>query len=612
MGIQRRVGFFGLLMPGKPSAYTAASAAWLFGNSPMSLKRFVEDCTGGEISLSVQTAALMPTTAQADAILKMPLGRVPRLAACAAVARANGWDLSQFDALAFGIWGGVCDTGAWAVWDDPADAPGRWIPAMLFDEDAMHNMICHELCHSLGLDHSFWLAANTGYVFGEYGDPTDVMSGSGGVPGAFTPTVDTASGIAATGKYWTCAGPGIGMATLWRYLPGFPAAQPWVRVLDPLAPPSSLFLERAGAAGSGRPWLAAMPVPGGWWTFEYRPAVGWDHGLYSAAVASDSPGIVVHWIGDLGVQMPPIGYPKYQQVQYLATIPVPPLGDTDWDNGQIGVRYVQHTDDGVTVHIGRSTNPDVSFAVSEPEYLAETRSTAGIERVAFGGENCLPGDVVTERISAYSRIIVTAQSSGFSDPRFRFRVKGMDVGSDAALGTLDQGSVKLPAVPVSVPASKFTSTVQARNISVVWYKNGNTLTLEFPTGDGRYAVPVQVLASEAGGGGATSQHQEDIEVRTQWINWPDSVLDKIRHCTRVLKRLYIERELRPGPPIPIDGPDWSRFTALEVYGHLAALRDAQAADPRTASGIRQMVAEGYGLHPEAVAEVERMLGRSSE
>ena len=118
-------------------------------------------------------------------------------------------------------------------------------------------------------------------------------------------------------------------------------------------------------------------------------------------------------------------------------------------------------------------------------------------------------------------------------------------------------------------------------------------------------MPVQVLASEAGGGGATSPHQEDIEVRTQWINWPDSVLDKIRHCTRVLKRLYIERELRPGPPIPIDGPDWSRFTALEVYGHLAALRDAQAADPRTASGIRQMVAEGYGLHPEAVAEVER-------
>ena len=609
MGIQRRVGFFGLQMPGKTSAYSAASAAWLFGNAPMSLKRFVEDCTGGEISLAVQTAALTPTAAQADAILKMPLDRVPRLAACAAVARANGWDLSQFDALVFGIWGGVCDTGTEVVWDDPPDAPGRWIPASLFDEDAMHNMICHELCHSLGLDHSFWLAANTGLVFGEYGDPTDVMAMSGNVPGQFTPPVDATSGIAATGKYWTFAGPGIGMATLWRYLPGFPAAQPWVHILDPLAPPSSLFLQRAGLAGSGRPWLAAIPGPGGWWTFEYRPAVAWDRGFYSAAVASDSPGIIVHWIGDLGVVMPPPGYPKYQQVQYLATIPVPPLGDTDWDNGQVGVRYVQHTDDGVLVHIGLSINPQLNMIVSEPEYLAETRTPAGVERVAFGGENCLPGDVVTDRVSAISRIVLTAQSSGFNDPRFRFRVKGMDVGSDLALGTLEQGTVKLSAVAVNVPTSKFASAVQARNISVGWSKNGNMLTLEFPTGDGRYIVPVEVRASEAGGGGNTAQHQDDIEVMTQWINWPDSVLDKIRHCTRVLKRLYIERELRPGPPIPIDGPDWSRFAALEIYGHLAALRDAHAAAPRSASGIRRIVAQGYGLHPDSLAEVERMLDR---
>lgn len=607
MAIQQRVGFFGLQMPGRPSAYTAPSAAWLFSDAPYSLKRYVEDCSGGEIALSVQTAALMPTAAQRDAILAAT-DRLPRLAACADVARANGWALGQFDALVFGVWGDLCDTGMRAVWDDPPDAPGRWIRACLFDEGAMHNMICHEVCHALGLDHPFWLAANTGFLFGEYGDPTDVMGSSQAVPGEFTPPVDATSGIAATGNYWTFAGPGIGMATLWRYLPGFPAAPPWVQVLDPLAPPSTLFLQRATAAGSGRPWLAAMPAPGGWWTFEYRPAVGWDRSLDSTTVASEGPGIVVHQIGDLGVGMVLEGYPKLQQVQYLATIPVPPVGDLDWDNGQVGVRYVQHTADGVQLRIGRSTDRDIRFLVSEPVHGETSRSLGGIERVAFAGENCLPGNVLTERVSASARITVQVQTTGFSDPRFQFQVKGTNVGSTAPAGTPELGTVPLVAVPVDVPSSKTTSTVQPRNITAAWSRNGNTLTLDFPSGHGHYVVPVRVRASEAGTGD-WREEQVDVEVTTQWIKWPDEVFDKIRHCTRVLKRLYIERERRPGPPIPIDGPDWSRFTAEDVYGHLVALRDAEAADPRTAEQLRRVVADGYGLQPAALVELERMLER---
>src|SRR5262249_50673811 len=127
-----------------------------------------------------------------------------------------GIPVGRYDALVVIIGGrGV---GAGACW---VKVGGRPMPCAFLDDRGQHTFMCHEVGHTIGMDHSFrpsWV--NPGHSFGEYGDPYDIMSAMtfGGRAVTWALPFDARADIGESAVMWTMAGSGVAMATLWRYL----------------------------------------------------------------------------------------------------------------------------------------------------------------------------------------------------------------------------------------------------------------------------------------------------------------------------------------------------------------------------------------------------------
>src|SRR5262249_46681649 len=168
-----------------------------------------------------------------------------------------GQDPNPFDGLVFVVGGQTVDAGT-----TPVAFGGRTRPVCLFDDLASHSFMAHELGHLLGLDHPFNTnLLNPTYKYGEYGEPTCIMSAQnfGGSPATFAIPDASRILISAATPFWTSAGPGVSMATLWRYAPDFPAAQAFSMQLPALAAPTAVRLMRAGVAGLR---MVTMPTTG--------------------------------------------------------------------------------------------------------------------------------------------------------------------------------------------------------------------------------------------------------------------------------------------------------------------------------------------------------------
>ncbi len=123
------------------------------------------------------------------------------------------------------------------------------------------------------MDHSFrpsWY--NPGYTYGEYGDPCDIMSARtfGGYHVTHAVPFDPSADIAESATLWTECGPGVATATLWRYLPGYPAIPPWA-VLVPGGTWTEVMLEEASVLPGGTRLAVMAEDGGGWWTGRVPP-----------------------------------------------------------------------------------------------------------------------------------------------------------------------------------------------------------------------------------------------------------------------------------------------------------------------------------------------------
>lgn len=610
MGITHKLGFFAFTVG--PSVYSGqASANWLFSDAPSSLKSFVRDCASGDIDLTVEVHHIVATATQVPLLTDTTVSRELRLRYFADAARLAGHKLHGFTGLVFACFGGVTDTGKSAVYDKVPGQPGRWIPACVFDELAPHNMVCHEVCHVLGFEHPFWLADSQN-PFGEYADPYCVMGFSAGTQATFPAPQDPASGINATAALWTAAGPALSPTTHWRFTPTFPQAAPWMRLLPANPPDTTLILRRAGTVPGNWPYLVAIPASGGgWWTLEYRAALDWDRGLDQAGpTVSSSPGIVIHRISTIGQGVNIAGFPRINAVQYEHTLPFPGIGDDDWANADFGVQVLEVVPNGLRVRVGKALAAPRSVRVDVDQIRgAEARGPAGTEWIPLTGPDCNGATWPVERVSAPVTVELAARTTGFEDPRFSFSINGVALGTTAPSTVTEGNTTSIPGLQVQVPTSRFSHATVTRTLAITWSKTGNRLTLNIPSGQGLVRLPVRVAALSLAGG-PVQIAELNVEAETASIELSADAQASLERCLRRLAQeafqLYVEVDIRPKKPGPIDGPDWSQLRGARLLAALMSVSRLEETHRDFAMHLRLDMAKELGVSVRQLEGISRL------
>lgn len=610
--VQRRLAVCRLGAHRTGTAYTGVwgphTLRWLFDPAnPVSLASFWSQVSGGAVSLS---ATVLDVGVLADDALVTDLVNADRrvgIRACAGRFADRDIDLAGYDGVVFCVQGSPANAGAGGI-----VAGRKVVPAALFDELGSHSFMSHEVGHVLGLQHPF-RTFYLGSRHGEYGDPTCIMSAEsyGGEPVVFGLTPDPASGIPAAARFWTSAGPGVSLASLWRYTSGF-RLLPGVEVLIwPSYAQRVTELETETLVTLNRPGLGGTTVAvvhdeelRTYHFVEYRPAAGWDRALGSSGRASSQPGVVIHTLRTFGTTRDGAGWPKPDHVLYLRTLREEDL-DSDWDNGRFAVRLGSITPDRATVRIGRDLVGSRSLRVlrRETTMLPDSRRPSGLFAAVMSGPRCELRQVELDAVSRGARITIEVATAGYSEATVEFVVGNRadrpfrvssDEGAGAATETLDAACL------VEVPTGADTSQARTMNVRLTCALAGRTLTLEVPPGLGTVHLPVRVTADERFTPRAPRTHTLDFTVPTFGFELPPGAARDRDTCLAALRDLgedeVAPKELRPGDlwmRIPIE--HWDRLDLVQKAAVLAEIRHLERLPPaervRGAATLRRRLAD---------------------
>lgn len=595
---------------------------WMFGSAPTSIASCLRDASSGLIDVSdveffgmyvINDPAVIARIASTAGV-----ERAVGVKTAIEIARGSGaGDLRRFDGLIFMCLGGRVDAGATSAWIED-----ELIPVALLDEAGEHSFIAHEVSHVVGFKHSYrstWINPE-GYLHGEYGDPVDLMSaktfGNEATPFGLSP--DASADIVAGAPFWGMGGPGFSPAILWRYLPGFSALPTWASEIAAEGPAVDLTLRRPGLQGAG-PMLAVMrdPQSGGWWTAEYRPAISWDQGLaWDPASPAAAPGIVIHRVRTLGHSGEP-SYPRPNQVDYIGTLPVPTLGDDDWDNGQFAVRVLNATKDSARVLVGRSLPSIRSVRVgidAVPEAQKNTQSGVS-EFVPLTGAECTGAEFELDRRSSKVAVRAEVDTAGFAVPAFSFEINSRTVRASQPGGAEpDTGIIQFPAL-VWEPTGLYAAAPRRIMIAATWIATGDRLVINLPRGHGRYTVSIRAKVAETGTG-ARWESAASIEVITESLELPAAAVEEMERCLQRLlqeeARDMLPPRVWPRPPEPIDGPDWSWRERGAVILSLRQLRVLEQTHAYLAGEALDRMATDLAVPPAQLADlavrIERLVG----
>lgn len=599
MVLKRHLGVFSMLLPQGPntvSSFGDFAMKWMFGNGPSGFPRYIHDVTAGMIDIS--GAELFGTAVVQDQAIHSQItnttNRGAALAAAAKVARGMAGDLRRFDGLVFIVLGQAVDAGASELIEE-----GERINAAIFDDRGSHTFMCHEIAHVVGFEHSYQLSwYNSKYMYGEYGDPSDIMSAEsfGGNAGVFILPFDPSADITSNAKFWQLAGPGMSPATLWRYLPGFPTVPEWVHALPANAPPTAVRLKPAGRFGTT---LAIMPrEAGGWWAVEYRPAIDWDRGLkYNPFNTTNAPGIVVHEILDVGHGYEHPSFPRYKRVCYRKTIPYPTSGDNDWNDTGIGVRIINATLNEAEVLIG-ATLPNVRSiqSTSEVHESEVVRWSAGRVFVQLAGPRCEGAFLDVERILKKQELVLNISGTGFYDSRYSFSIDGHVLTSPRPASSVAISDILPLLVKTWIPVDKDTAIQKNRLVPLQWTQTGNSLTVVIPAGVGRFSLNIIGAIEDNTGHKLLANNAFDVE--TEVIEFSNSAIAAIEACLRhLITQLDVQHILPrrvPKPPGSGEEPDWANLSGRELVLYLAHLHALNETSAFVARGLSTRIAASIG------------------
>jgi hypothetical protein len=616
--LQRHLCVVGMMphAPGEQlsSPWGDASLRWMVDpNARQSFATFWRETTAGLIEITGDAFGWFTIeSAELVAAIQTP-NRDQNAQALCDVAVQNGINVGGFAGVAFVVAGRAIGAGAAMVRVD-----GRRIPCAFLDDRGEHSFIAHEIGHVVGMDHPFrlgWVNPN-GPLFGEYGTPHDIMSGLtfGGFPVTRPVPIEASSGINAVAKLWNMGGPGVSMATLWRYLPGFPAPQPWVEMLPPGAGPTKLTLNRPGVDGLR---LAVMPTRAGdgWWTVEYRPAIDWDVGLdFDSSDITNSPGLAIHRLRDVGTAAAGATFPLIKRVTYEATLPVPSSGDDDWTNGQFAVRVLEDLGGSVRVMVGE-TLPDTAAARMEVLHgggLETSTPNAQQVDLPLAGPTCGRARVGTQTIVNEYTVLVTIESTGFARPQFDFKLNGRTFGVTSELGAPPQTGVDVIQADIIEPTAFNTVQAVTRAVALQWGIDGHQFQVLLPPGDGTYTVTLDAVVSEGAAGAPPRQASatESVTVETKRITLSDEGNDAESECLSFL----IAKGLQEQPPFPPDPigpiafpPDWQALDAVELATGLKTLFKLNVQNSTLAAGSIDQAAAQLGVLPQTLFHVVKLL-----
>jgi hypothetical protein len=591
-----------------------ASLRWMLDpNAKQSFATFWRETTGGLIEITGDVFGWFTVeSAELVAAIQTP-NRDNNAQALCDVAIQNGVNVGGFAGVVFMVSGRAIGAGAASVRVD-----GRLIPCAFLDDRGEHSFIAHEIGHLVDMDHPFrlgWVNPN-GPLFGEYGTPHDIMSALtfGGYPVTRPVPIEASSGINAVANLWNMGGPGVSMATLWRYLPGFPAPQPWMELLPAGAGPTKLTLNRPSVDGLR---LAVMPTRAGdgWWTVEYRPALEWDVGFhFNSSDITNSPGLVIHRLRDIGTASAGPTFPLVRKVTYEATIPLPSAGDDDWSNGQFAVRVLEQLGGSVRVMVGE-TLPNAPAAQMEllfgPGLETSTPSAEQVDLV-LAGPTCSRARVGTQTITNEYSILVAMASTGFTKPRFDFKLNGRAFGVTSELGAPPQIGSDVIQANISEPTGYNKVQSVTRPIGLQWGIEGNQFQVLLPSGDGTYEVSLEAIVTEGAAGASPLQASatDSVKVETKRITLSDQGHDAESQCLSFL----IQKGLQEHPPFPTDPigpiafpPDWQVLDAVELATGLKTLFKLKVLNSTLAAAPIDQAAEQLGVLPQTLFHVVKML-----
>lgn len=508
-------------------------------------------------------------------------------------------DPTPYDSYVFIIAGRSVDGGSSAL-----TMGGRVRSFSVFGEDTTCTFMAHELGHVLGLDHPFdTTLVNPTYRYGEYGDPTCIMSAEnfGGRPATFPMPAGQRPFISASATFWSSVGPGVSPATVWRYSPTYPQPLPFSVELPAGAAPTPVRINRAGAGGVQ---LVAMPTGGAnpWYLVEYRPAMGWDRGL--------GAGVVVHQVrASIGTPADGPSWPKTDQVCLAGTIPLPSAGLLDWSDASFAVRVIESTPGWVELLVGASlprerfvrlvdVRDDSTFVAATPSATVEVHRT---------GADCATRRYTTQLVTSGCTVEATIETAGYAEPAVQIEVNGV-LSDWLELTTLAAPVLDVPITAADPVAPGAAPTFTERRQRVVCVLDGNRLELAVGPGAGRFDLTIACHCQERGGGGPrTSTAPVTVTLTTAQIQLPPEAVQDQVTCIRhsmvhapggelrdQLARLLVEMEEWAHVDTDRFGVELGRAVALAqdfpALGRVA-LGNAAAYLHTTPAELRRSVAE---------------------
>lgn len=568
---------------GFTGVWTPQTLTWLFDpGNPVGLAAYWHQVTGGVVTITTDLLDLGVVTSDLLVANVRDADRGVGLNACVAVATARDIDLDGYDGVVFCVQGEPANAGAGGI-----VAGGQRLRAALLDELGSHSFMAHEVGHVLGLDHPF-RSLYTGSQNGEYGDPVCIMSAEsyGGEPVVFPLVWDAASGIPPESRFWQSAGPGVSMATLWRFTTGFGSLPGHGPLLWPT------YVHRVSAQEAREQVTINRPGLGGttlvvihdetsnrFLTVEYRPARDWDRALGSGRRDLSDPGVVIHSVGTAGTRFDGTSWPKLDRIWYERTLRETDL-DLDWDNGQIGVRLLGLDQDRATVQIGRELAGTRAIRVRRREVTLQpaTETPTGQFTHVMTGSSCDLAEVELVASSRAARITIDASVIGYDNPVLTY-VVGNRADQPLRVGAADQSGDPVTAqftatCLVVVPTAEDQARSQTMNVPLSCTLTGHLLTIDVPSGLGEVQLPVSIQADERNRNlhpGAFRSELLEFRVLTFWIGLSREAAEGKKACLAALRDLGEDEvapiELRPG--------DIWRSRLLERWGTLDLSQRAQ-------------------------------------
>jgi hypothetical protein len=313
--------------------------------------------------------------------------------------------------------------------------------------------------------------------------------------------------------------------------------------------------------------LVVMPAGGNtWFTVEYRPATNWDQSFVPNATAKQTfSGVVVHEIRDVGMASNGPGWPKIQRVCYENTIPTPSTGDLDWSNGRFAVRVILAGPNWADIEVGASLPKTLAISLDfDWDQAFESSSPAAQVEVSRVGRRCETG-VYTSKRSLYNATLRgTATTSGFESPLFRFELNNVALGGWQAPGGAFSGTANV-SVTGEVPTSTTAKSIAALTIPVTYRGQGNTITIDVPSGGGAYELSLVAYATEdpAVDPVGIVSNPGHAALATLRFVLPSEAITDMGAC--VLSIADGIRQKKQWPPTRDEHPDWRHRGIEEIW-----------------------------------------------